>query len=503
MALATLTPDLADVLALCYQNIGVFGKTLLPEAFNTPWSNLHTQILDAIDSNHPRICIAAPRGLGKTSLARALVEKSILFREYEFVIYVSNSETIATMQTENIKRELITNREIRRIFGNVQINSDDPELDESFSKQSWVAFGSTLVMPRGAGQQVRGLLYKNYRPQLIIVDDLEKKEELENPENRRKLKEWFNSDLLKCVDRYSDKWRVIYIDTLKHYDSLLQELLDSDEWHSMRLDLCDDNYESQAPHLISTEELKREVESHRAKGMLDVFYMEYRNLPISKEDATFRQEYFKYYEERDLDNRQLENVIIVDPAKTANMHSADSAVVGIGIDYSTNAIYIRDIVSGKFFPDNLYEEMFAMRRRLNAHVVGIEVTGLEEFIKQPITNEMLRRGPADSFEPIWLKARGGAPDGEKGKIKRIGSLSPYYRQGYVYHNKSNCAKLESQLLSFPRSGLVDVADATAYIIELLELGQRYFTAPDVDLQDVENEFESLEYDPPLDDWRLV
>jgi hypothetical protein len=503
MALATLTPDLADVLTLCYQNIGVFGKTLLPEAFNTPWSVLHKSILDAIDSPHQRICIAAPRGLGKTSLARALVEKSILFREYEFVIYVSNSETIATMQTENIKRELLTNREIRRIFGNVQINADDPELDDSFSKQSWVAFGSTLVMPRGAGQQVRGLLYKNYRPQLIIIDDLEKKEELENPENRRKLKEWFNSDLLKCVDRYSDKWRIVYIDTLKHYDSLLQELLDSDEWHSMRLDLCDDNYNSNAPYLISTEELKREVESHRNRGMLDVFFMEYRNLPISKEDASFRQEYFKYYDERDLESRDIENIIIADPAKTANMRSADSAVVGIGVDYKTNAIYIRDIVSGKFFPDGLYDEIFSMRRRLNAHVIGVEVTGLEEFIRQPLTNEMLKRGPSDSAELVWLKARGGDPSGEKGKLRRIGTLVPYYRQGHIFHNKSNSMKLEGQLLSFPRSGLVDVADATAYIIEMLELGQRYFTTPEEDPNNVESEFASLEYDPPLEDWRTI
>ena len=234
---------------MCYSRIGVFGKTLLPEAFNTPWSDLHRQMLAAIDSPHQRVCIAAPRGLGKTSIARALAERSILFRSYEFILYVSNGETVATMQTENIKRELLTNREIRRIFGSVQINTDDPELDESFSKQSWVAFGSSLVMPRGAGQQVRGLLYKHFRPQLIIVDDLEKKEELENPENRRKLKEWFHSDLAKCVDRYSDKWRIIYIDTLKHYDSLLQELLVDPEWHSLRLDLCDDNYNSLAPHL--------------------------------------------------------------------------------------------------------------------------------------------------------------------------------------------------------------------------------------------------------------
>lgn len=500
---ASISPDIKDVLALCYSHIGIFCKTLLPEAFDTPWSVLHTQMLNAIDSGHQRICIAAPRGLGKTSLARALVEKSILFRDYEFITYISNSETIATMQTENIKRELLSNREIRRIFGSVQINADDPELDDSFSKQSWVAFGSALVMPRGAGQQVRGLIYKNYRPQLYVVDDLEKKEELENPENRRKLKEWFYSDLLKSVDRYSNKWRIIYIDTLKHYDSLLQELLTDPEWYSLRLDLCDDEYNSNAPHLISTEELKREVEAHRSKGILDVFFMEYRNLPISKEDASFRQEYFKYYDERDLDSKDIENIIIADPAKTANMRSADSAVVGIGVDYKTNAIYIRDIVSGKFFPDGLYDEIFSMRRRLNAHVIGIEVTGLEEFIKQPLTNEMLKRGSSDSAELVWLKARGGDPSGEKGKLRRIGTLVPYYRQGHIFHNPTNSMKLEAQLLSFPRSGLVDIADATAYVIEMLELGQRYFTTPEELPGSSEDEFAGLEYDPPIEDWRMV
>ena len=190
--------------------------------------------------------------------------------------------------------------------------------------------------------------------------------------------------------------------------------------------------------------------------------------------------------------------MIVDPAKTANMKSADSAILGASVDYVRGSIYIRDIVSGKMYPDELYEEMFAMRRRLNAHVVGIEVTGLEEFIKQPILNEMQRRGPVDTFEPVWLKARGGDPGGEKGKIKRIGALVPYYRQGYVYHNKANCAKLEGQLLSFPRSKLLDCADCEAYIIELLELGERYFLPPEEDLADIEAEYAELDYETELD-----
>jgi len=502
-----VTTEMGSALELCYNSIGVYGKTFSPEAFNTEYSELHYKMHKLLDDRSlQRIAIAAPRGLGKTTTIRALVERSILFRDYEFILYVSNGEKVATMQTENIKRSLKTNTYIRKIFGDIQISDNIEEIDESFSKSSWVAYGNTLVMPRGAGQQVRGLIYNIYRPQLIIVDDLEKKEELDNPTNRDNTKEWFFSDLLKCVDSYSNKWRVIYIDTLKHHDSLLQTLLDASEWKSVRLDICDDNYNSKVPALKSTEELLAEVESHRTKGLLHVFYMEYRNMPIANEDKGFREEFFKYFDFQEIDRKRYEWVIIVDPAKTANMKSADSAIVGIGVDYEKSDIVIAEIISDKMYPDELYEEMFAMRRRLNAHVVGIEVTGLEEFIKQPILNEMLKRGPLDTFEPIWLKARMGTAD-EKGKLARIGSLVPYYRLGYIRHNKSNCAKLESQLLAFPKSALLDVADATAYIIELLELGERYFTTPPPENEESEEaneqEFAGLEYDEPLTGWRVA
>jgi hypothetical protein len=496
--------------AMCCNDLGLFSKAYLEDAFYAPFSSLHYEIIKAIDGPWRKVAIAAPRGLGKTSLARSAVIRAISYMQQEFICYISNSATNAEMQTENIKREMKSNPKLRHLFGNIELDRENEELDETFSKTAWVAFGRTLVLPRGAHQQVRGLIYKNVRPQLIIVDDLEKKDELENPDNRTKLKSWFYSDLEKCVNRYKNDWKIVYIDTLKHYDSLLQELLDSPDWYSLRLDLCDDNYNSNVPELISTAEIKREVEIHRARGQLDVFYMEFRNLPVAKETASFDAEHFQYYNETDKEFQdqlsQLENVVIVDPAKTANMSSADSAIVGVGVNYQTNAIYFRECVRGKMYPDEVYEQMFAMKRRLNAHAVGIEVTGLEEFIKQPILNEMSRRGPIDFFEPIWLKARGGPADGEKGKIKRIASLVPYYRLGYIYHNKNCSGPLEAQLIPFPRSALLDVADAFAYIIEMLELGERYFTSPpDPEDHDPEAEFRDLEdeYEPALDDWRLV
>jgi hypothetical protein len=55
---------------------------------------------------------------------------------------------------------------------------------------------------------------------------------------------------------------------------------------------------------------------------------------------------------------------------------------------------------------------------------------------------------------------------------------------------------------FPRSALWDLMDCEAYIIEMLELGERYFTPKD-NPADIEAEYAELEYEPALDNWRAA
>jgi len=188
--------------------------------------------------------------------------------------------------------------------------------------------------------------------------------------------------------------------------------------------------------------------------------------------------------------KNVETVIMIDPAKTVKLHSAESAIVAVGIDRASQKLYVRDIVSDKLHPDELYNEAFAMAARLGAKVVGIEVTSLNEFITQPVKNEMYRRG--QFFELIELKARGKKED-------RIAALVPFYRQGFMFHNRQCCGGLEAQLMSFPRSRLWDIMDALAYIVEMMELGDRYFEPPESD----EDEFAELDYDEAVNDWRYV
>ena len=509
-----------QIQSLCSVSTHMTASTFFPERFYMPFADeVHGKIFDLIDGPANKVAIAAPRGWGKTSIvALALMARWILFRHTGFICYINKSHDAASLQTENLRRELVTNRMIKHFFGDFkQRGVEKSEFDEVFSKKAWVAY-DTLVWPRGAGQQVRGVLFKNDRPGLIVIDDLEDPDKINNDEIRKGWYEWLYADVVKAVPRigpHAKDYKIVYIDTLKHEDSVLQKLMDSPEWDSVRLEACDDDFKSTAPHFMSDEDIEKEWQQHVDAGQTDVFFRELRNLPISTKDAAFQQQYFKYYslppertfrDEIDLKvtdaevqlNQHIESVVIVDPAKTVKIHSAETAIVGIGIDINSARLYIRDAISEKMYPDEIYDATFQMGISLDAKVIGIEETSLNEFIKQPFKNEMFKRGKF--FELVWLKTRGGMK-----KELRVKELVPYYRLGYIYHNAS-CAtmkKLEQQLLMFPRSALWDLMDALAYIIQLLEVGERYFSPTNEDPSDPEAEFRELEYEQPLENWRAA
>ena len=466
----------------CYLSTKLSCKVLFPERFHRPFSSLHDEIFTLLDDpTKQRVAIAAPRGFGKTTIDTiAYPAKHILFNDKKYIVPVSATATSAVLQGENLKNELRSNVDINAMFGSMK--------SDRYSKEQWVTANDIMVMPRGAGQQIRGLLFNRFRPDLIICDDLETSEGVRSEEQREKLWDWFLEDVCNSVDRGSKDWKIVVVGTVLHEDSLLVRLLEDPEWASISLSICDDNLVSNWPDFMSDDEVRELHASFKSKGKLDSFYREYRNIPVSTEDATFKQEYFKSYTEPEMiaagEAKSLINVVIIDPAKTVKLHSADSAIVGWGIDRASQKMRVRDVDAGKFYPEELFERAFNMVERLNAKVLAYEDTSLHEFITQPLENQRRLRGASVFLLP--LHARGKKED-------RIAQLVPYYRQGFVYHNAACCNGLEAQLMAFPRSRLWDIMDAAAYIIEVMEKEAQYFDPFDmVSDEDIESEYDELE-----------
>ena len=509
--------ELQDILVECYRSTKMHASVFHGERFYRPFDGLHDQIFEIIDDDTiPLAAIAAPRGLGKTSIVNlAVPSKKILFDDSKYIVPVSCSATHAELQAENLKMDLMSNEMIRKLFKPIE--------SKKFSKQQWVANNhiNTCVMPRGAGQQIRGLLYGHSRPDLIIVDDLEDPEHMDSEDQRKKKKEWFFADLYNAIDRGRHDWRIIVLGTILHEDSLLVELLEDPEWVSLTLSICDEDLNSNAPNFMPTREVIKLYTAYKRRNQLGIFYREYRNLVVPTETAKFKQEYFKYYgpvEEKGTDycvteeelnsSKDVVNVILIDPAKTIKEESAECAIVGIGVNTFNRAMFVRDVDKGQMYPDELYKRTFEMAIRLHAQVIGIEVTGLEEFIMYPLRNAMRMAGY--NFTLVELRARGGEQGRGSGKIARIGALSPLYREGLIYHNKTACVALEGQLMSYPKSKRWDIMDAEAYIIELLDTGDLYFNTSDGDDEDQDDVIDAemkmideMDNEEPIEDFRVL
>jgi len=466
----------------------LFSTTFLPSRFSRPFASITDKIFEAIDDPKiQKVAIAAPRGWGKTTINTiGYPARNICFALKKFIVTVSNTADKAVMDAGNLKQALITN--------DVQAGDIIPSIFGDLRRDNWAQkqfeAGSTFVLPRGAGQQIRGINHNGSRPDLIIIDDLEDAEAVMSEDRRAKLKQWFFADLMNSVDRSRDDWKIVIIGTILHEDALLSNLLRDETWYTIRLSLCDDDLHSNWPEFMTDEKVAELFESYRAQGQADTFAREYQNKPISNIDAVFQSSYFRYYNPADiLDDRNIYFVTICDPAKTVKLHSADSAIITVGLDLKNHKIFFHDCEAGKFHPDELFDKMFQQVIMHNSRILAVEVTSLNEFITQPIKNEMSKRGIFPQF--IELKAR------DK-KENRVAQLAPFYRQGYVYHNKQVSPKLELQLLTFPRAELWDVMDAFAYIIELMELDDRYFQADELPGED---EYSILISEPTRAEWR--
>ena len=481
-----MTPtETKELLLRCRLSTKVMAKTFFPDHFSRAFSKPHDIIFDMLDRPkrawQSKVAIAAPRGIGKTSIAAiAFAARQLLFGLSRYMIYVNASQDAAIEQTENLKLELTTNELIAEFFGNIKT--------DAFSKERWDGQVADMprfrVLPAGPGQKIRGRKSQSARPDLIIVDDLENDENVESEEQRRKLHHWFNTALLNTVDK-AKNWRVALIGTILNEQSLLANITQRNiapenrkhiGWDSVVISICDERYKSLFPEYMSDEAIMREVEEHRAAGTLDMFAQEMMNNPQAAETASFKREMFRSYVEADAKlhlRLDLKTMVLIDPARTISAGACFTAISVVSVDVASGEIFVREVTSGRFTPAELYECSLAKCKEVGARILGVEVTGLNEFIIQPLTTLVMQE-KLFWLELVWVKPR------DK-KEKRAGALLPYYKKGLVWHNANGTCKVyEDRLCEWPRPAGWDEIDATVQLLPVLEAQGIHCLSPDFD-----------------------
>ena len=480
-----------------------FGRAYFPHYFSRPSPEFHRE-LDAIwqqgvlKGRYPltpadtkaisrlpgvRRAVAAPRGHAKsTNLTFKGTMHSTLYGYKHYPIIISDSSEQAEGFLDNIRVEFEENTAILEDFGSLA--------GSVWRSNVLVTKTNIKIEAIGSGKKIRGRKHRNWRPDLIILDDVENDENVRTPEQRKKLKDWFDKAVSKSGDDYTD---IVYIGTLLHYDSLLAKTLTNpayrsikykaviqfsqaddlwQQWESIFTDLSNDDRESEAlaffqahkeAMLEGTQVLWEEKLSYydlmvmrESEGEAS-FNSEEQNEPINPDDCLFMEEWFDYYNEAEVNfgDPAFDFFGFIDPSLGKTKRSDFSAIVTLAKHKGSGYMYVVDADIERRHPDRIIADVLAKERWLRASFghgyrkLGAETNQFQWFLKEELAKASAKAGLYLPIEEVQQTSD---------KVMRIQTLQPDVKNKYIKFNRRHKRLLE-QLTQFPMGAHDDGPDA--------------------------------------------
>lgn len=429
-----------------------FQQTYLPHYFPEQPATIHLTLVE--HDQDELLAAAAPREHAKStheSIGRPL--HGIVKGDEHFIIIGSDTETQAAAFTASIKDELECNGRLRADFPDACRTVRGGDSD-------FVTGNDVRVMARGAGQKVRGLHHKQWRPTLMVWDDLENDEAVESEDQRKKLRKWF---FKAVVNTRGKGGKIRIIGTILHPESLLNEILDPDKnarwtkflWKAPDPDALEPG-PSLWPEVWPLERLRDKKEE-----IGSVFYaQEYRNEPIDEETALFKETDITYFDDRDLVGLSLVHYGACDPSLGKTDRSDFSAILDAVVAVGDPHINIDEADIRRRKPQEICADAIEHGRRHAYVAFGFEDVGFQEVLKDDLTRQS---DEAHVHLPIVPISHEGVP-----KDLRIRRLSPLVERGILRFRKSQTLLIQ-QLVHYKPRGRVhdDGPDALEMLVRLI------------------------------------
>ena len=440
-----------------------------------------------------RRAIEAPRGHAKsTNFTFKDDLHAALYAYKHYIIILSDSSEQAEGFLADIKTELEENAALKEDFG---------ALEGKVWKASVILLANGVKIEAvGSGKKLRGRRHKEWRPDLIVCDDLENDENVNTPDQRKKLKNWYDKAVSAVGDTYTD---IVYIGTLLHYDSLLAAVFRKpeyecrryqaviswaddttlwDAWERIYTDLTNPRhkedglafFESNRDEMLEGTAVLWEEKMSYYRLMCErvnigtaAFNSEYQNDPIDPENCTFQEEWFDFWDDEgkqqpDFSDPKFLFIGANDPSLGKNRKSDTSSIFAIAKDTSTGYLYvvIADIAKRK--PDQIIEDALEASRRLKRdykrpyYKFGVETVQFQYYFAEIMRQKAAAVGEYLPIEEI---------NSTQNKDARIQSLQPFVKNGYIKFSKKHKTLLK-QMTEYPMGKNDDGPDGLQMAVKL-------------------------------------
>ncbi len=412
------------------------------------------------DEKVKNMVIIAFRGSGKSTIVNLSYPLwSILGKQKKkFVLLVGQTQHQAKQHLKNIKREMESNELLRKDLGPFK------EDDEWSTSSLLIPKHDARIMAVSMEQSVRGIRHNQYRPDLIICDDIEDLSSVKTLEGRNKTYDWLTSEVIPAGDQST---RLVMIGNLLHEDSVIMRMKEK-----IRKQEMSGKYKAypvvrnKKPLWVGKYKNMQAIKTEEKRvGNPIAWEREFMLRIVPDDGQVVHREWIQYYDELPKSNS-------VDPDEGGISFRQCAIGVDLAISQKQTADYTAMVpakiylIGHKAFVYILPE---IVNRRMDFSTSQETLKALAETIyDSPKSVKMYIEGVGyqqafiqetkhQGYETVDVQPRGD-------KRSRLSTSSHYIKTGRVMFPKKGCERLISQMTGFGVEKHDDMVDALTTLV---------------------------------------
>ncbi|KQI67991.1 hypothetical protein AN189_13035 [Loktanella sp. 3ANDIMAR09] len=448
-----------------------FCETYFPHYLTHDPSLLHLDLyrdLPAMltsDVGEKRLVIA-PRGSAKSSHVSMLAPLwAALTERKHYVCLIMDAFEQAAVMIEAVKAELQFNPRLAYDF------PDGCGVGHMWREGVIVTRGNVKFEAFGTGKKIRGRRHGPYRPDLVVLDDVENDENVESPKQRDKLENWIAKAVLKLgpTDGTMD---CLYAGTVLHHDAVIIRYANKPGWKVSRyqalvrwpdrMDLWDRWEELYLNDEPASEEFYAQNAAEMALGAVINWPQLHPLLYLMKERAGDHAAFESEYQGNPITGGSFRDLCYwvvkqrdwllfgaIDPSLgRAGAGRDPSAILVGGFDRIEGRLDVVEASIRKRLPDIIVSDAIALQREHGCQLWAVEAVQFQEFFRTELMKRAAVAGVAMPCIPVVPIAD---------KLLRIERLQPPVSAGLIRFHSAHRTLID-QLQQFPTAAHDDGPD---------------------------------------------
>jgi hypothetical protein len=402
-----------------------------------------------------RFAIGIPRGFAKTTFIKILCVWYVLFSHKQFILIVAGSEKKAISILSDICDMLCTGS-IRKLFGNWDSSI---EVDQSTTKVFYFRGREIILWAVGAGTSVRGINRKNKRPDVMIMDDIQEREDAPNKELADALLSWMVSTLMKARSPFGCTY--IFIGNMYPQNAILEKLKNDPKWTTLIVGGITADGESLWEELKPIEELIEEYESDCNLGKADIFISEILNSTeialASGIDVGKIPQLPGWYGEEEVGEGSF---ILIDPS--SGKKQGDDCTIE-HYEIKDEKPIFDELLAGTFTPLETIKQAIDLGLRRNTRTIGVEGVAYQSTLLFWFEDYCEKQG-ISGFNFVELSPKG------QNKNRRIKQGLVKLLAGEIYLHPNVRSLVISQIVEWnplKANNTDDIIDPLGYVEEMV------------------------------------